>query len=76
VELDWTAMLPGARTTFRYSGSLTTPPCTEGVNWLLMSEPVSLSADQIAAFTAAYEGNNRPVQPLNGRELELDTTNG
>lgn len=76
VELDWAAMLPGARTTFRYTGSLTTPPCTEGVNWLLMSEPVALSADQIAAFVAAYEGNNRPVQPLNDRELELDATNG
>lgn len=76
VELDWAAMLPTARTTYRYSGSLTTPPCTEGVNWLLMSEPVSLSADQLAAFVAAYEGNNRPVQALNGRELELDSTNG
>ena len=76
VELDWAAMLPGVRTTFRYTGSLTTPPCTEGVNWLLMSEPVALSADQIAAFVAGYEGNNRPVQPLNDRELELDSTNG
>jgi carbonic anhydrase len=76
VELDWSAMLPAAHTSYRYTGSLTTPPCTEGVNWLLMSEPVSLSAEQIAAFAAAYEGNNRPVQPLNGRELELDSTIG
>jgi carbonic anhydrase len=76
VEMDWSAMLPAAHTTYRYSGSLTTPPCTEGVNWFLMTEPVSLSADQIAAFTAAYEGNNRPVQPLNDREIELDTSNG
>lgn len=76
VELDWSAMLPANHTTFRYTGSLTTPPCTEGVNWFLMTEPVSLSADQIAAFTAAYEGNNRPVQPLNGRKIQLDTTNG
>lgn len=75
-ELDWAAMLPASHTTYRYTGSLTTPPCTEGVNWLLMTQPVELSADQIAAFTAAYEGNSRPVQPLNGRELELDSTNG
>lgn len=76
VELDWSAMLPVKHTTYRYTGSLTTPPCTEGVNWFLMTNPVSLSADQIAAFSAAYEGNNRPVQPLNGREIQLDTTNG
>ncbi|MGA0878528.1 MAG: carbonic anhydrase, partial [Ilumatobacteraceae bacterium] len=59
IELDWAAMLPAVHTTYRYSGSLTTPPCTEGVNWFLMTESVSLSADQIAAITAAYEGNNR-----------------
>ena len=76
VELDWAAMLPTARTTYRYAGSLTTPPCTEGVNWFLMTEPVSLSADQIAAITAAYEGNNRPIQPTNDREIDMDTTNG
>lgn len=76
VELDWEAMLPMARTTYRYSGSLTTPPCTEGVNWFLMTETVSLSADQIAAITAAYEGNARPIQPTNDREIDMDTTNG
>lgn len=76
IELDWAAMLPAVHTTYRYVGSLTTPPCTEGVQWLLMTEPVSLSKDQIAQLTAAYEGNNRPVQSLNGREIELDTTQG
>jgi carbonic anhydrase len=76
LELDWAGLLPVAHTTYRYSGSLTTPPCTEGVNWLLMTEPVSLSADQIAAFIAAYEGNNRPLQPLNERKIELDTSVG
>lgn len=76
VELDWNAMLPASHTTYRYTGSLTTPPCTEGVNWFLMTEPVALSADQIAAFTAAYEGNNRPIQALNDREIELDTSAG
>lgn len=75
-EIDWLSMLPESRLTIRYSGSLTTPPCTEGVQWLLMSEPVTLSAAQIDAFTAAYEGNFRPVQPLNGRTVEIDSSEG
>ena len=73
-KLDWMAMLPASRLTIRYSGSLTTPPCTEAVHWLLMKDPVQLSADQLRAFTAAYEGNDRPVQPLNHRPVEIDTT--
>ncbi len=67
-------MLPQDRTTYRYPGSLTTPPCTEGVAWLLMTEPLEVSADQLAAYTQIYEGNNRPVQPLNDREVVEDTT--
>lgn len=71
-QLDWEAMLPDDRTTIRYEGSLTTPPCTEGVRWLLMQEPVPLGADQLAAFESAYSENNRPLQPLNGRTVEVD----
>ena len=67
-------MLPPDRTTYRYRGSLTTPPCTEGVAWLLMTEPLGVSADQLAAYTQIYEGNNRPVQPINDREVVEDTT--
>lgn len=66
--------LPDVQTTFRYSGSLTTPPCSEGINWFVMTTPVELSADQIAAFEHVHEGNNRPVQPLNTRTLTEDTT--
>lgn len=72
--IDWPALLPAGRLTYRYEGSLTTPPCTEGVHWFLMKQPVLLSASQIAAITAAYDGNARPVQPLNGRRVDLDTT--
>ena len=55
-----------------YSGSLTTPPCSEGVNWYVRRTPTELSARQIEAFTAVYDHNNRPVQPLNARTLQLD----
>ena len=58
--------------TYRYNGSLTTPPCSEGVKWIVLTTPVEMSESQIAAFKAIIHGNNRPVQPLNGRELLLD----
>ena len=60
--------------TYRYNGSLTTPPCSEGVKWIMLTTPVEMSQSQIAAFKAIIYGNNRPVQPLNGRELLLDVT--
>ena len=60
--------------TYRYNGSLTTPPCSEGVKWIMLTTPVEMSESQIAAFKTIIHGNNRPVQPLNGRELLLDAT--
>ena len=68
---DWPAMLPTSLQSVRYSGSLTTPPCTEGVNWLVMKKPVALSKAQIDAITAVYSDNYRPVQPLNGRAVVI-----
>lgn len=56
-------------TYFTYEGSLTTPPCTQIVRWLVLAEPVVLSAEQIEAFGAIYDNNARPVQPLNTRDL-------
>ena len=67
------ALLPQARTFYTYQGSLTTPPCSEVVRWLLLEDPVELSAQQIAAFTARYDGNARPTQPLGARDLLLDS---
>jgi len=58
-------------TYFNYSGSLTTPPCTEGVNWMLLAAPVELSTEQIAQFRSLYDANARPVQPVNGRPVGL-----
>lgn len=73
-QIDWAGLYPTDRQTIRYAGSLTTPPCTEGVNWLLMTTSVQLSDAQIGAFRAAYSGNNRPIEPLNGREVGIDTS--
>lgn len=56
-------------TFFTYEGSLTTPPCSEIVRWLVLAQPVTLSSEQIAAFGAIYEVNARPVLPLNTRDL-------
>jgi carbonic anhydrase len=54
-----------------YEGSLTTPPCSEGVRWTVFNQPIELSAEQIAAFTAAHDGNNRPLQSVDNREVQL-----
>ncbi|MEZ6992657.1 MULTISPECIES: carbonic anhydrase [unclassified Aeromonas] len=61
-------LLPAKRDYYRFSGSLTTPPCSEGVRWLVMKQPVQISQAQIDAFKAVmHHPNNRPVQPLHGR---------
>ena len=63
-------LLPAQRDYYRFSGSLTTPPCSEGVRWLVMKQPVQVSQAQIDAFKAVmHHPNNRPVQPLNGRQV-------
>jgi carbonic anhydrase len=75
VTINAMDLLPSVGTTFRYSGSLTTPPCSEGVNWLLMTTPVELSAQQLIALDTLFEGgNNRPVQPIHDRTLIEDNT--
>ena len=65
-------LLPSTKHTYRYNGSLTTPPCSENVKWFVLTTPIEMSHSQIAAFKAIFSGNNRPVQPLNGRELLVD----
>ena len=74
VKINATDFLPAVQTTFRYSGSLTTPPCSEGVNWLVMTTPIELSSAQLGAHEALFEANNRPVQDLNDRSLVEDNT--
>lgn len=66
---DITALLPEEKDFYSYEGSLTTPPCIESVHWLIMKDPIEFSNEQIARFRKAIGHNNRPVQPLNGREI-------
>ncbi|MGH7630752.1 MAG: carbonic anhydrase [Gemmatimonadales bacterium] len=66
-------LLPHDRESFRYHGSLTTPPFTEGVSWVVLAQPIEMSAAQIEAFRELFEeGNSREVQPLNGRTIISD----
>ncbi len=68
VPLAAEQLLPESRDYYRFSGSLTTPPCSEGGRWLVMKQPVEVSQAQNDAFKAVmHHPNNRPVQPLNGR---------
>lgn len=66
------AMLPSDVTTFRYAGSLTTPPCSEVVSWVVYQQGITASDQQIAAFADLFPMNARPVQPLNRRKLLKD----
>ena len=70
VMFDPTSLLPASLATWRYSGSLTTPPCTEGVRWFVLQERTEASGEQLAAWAALLGGNNRPTQPANGRSVE------
>ncbi len=60
-------LLPAARDYYAYEGSLTAPPCTEGVLWIVMKEPLELSAAQLARLGQLFPSNARPVQPLHSR---------
>jgi len=67
--LDLLPANPQQAARYSYEGSLTTPPCTEGVQWNVYEQPIELSQAQIEQFTSIYSNNNRPVSPLNDRKL-------
>ncbi len=67
--LELAALLPNDRRYYTYMGSLTTPPCSEGVQWIVMRAPQSLTAEQIAIFSRIYPMNARPVQSAAGRRI-------
>lgn len=70
VQIDPATFLPADRGYYNYMGSLTTPPCSEGVLWLVMKQPVQVSAEQIATFSRLYRNNARPLQPSFGRLIK------
>ena len=65
--IDLNELLPKDMRYYQFMGSLTTPPCTEGVLWLVLKQPVTLSPEQLKLFGQQFPNNARPVQPLNGR---------
>jgi len=68
--IDLSGLLPQVRTYFTYMGSLTTPPCTENVLWLVLKEPVQISQEQIGIFARLYPNNTRPLQPTHDRLIK------
>jgi carbonic anhydrase len=76
VTVDLAKLLPANRTYLAYDGSLTTPPCTEGIRWYVLQTPGGLTGEQMGAFVSLphMTPSNRPAQPLAGRKVVLDTT--
>ena len=68
-SLDLTALLPTDQRYYQFLGSLTTPPCTEGVLWMVLKTPTTISREQIKLFSQLFPNNARPVQPLNSRPV-------
>jgi carbonic anhydrase len=65
--IDPNDLLPRQRGYYRYEGSLTTPPCSETVEWLVIGEPIEVAHGDIELFAKLYPMNARPVQPRNRR---------
>jgi len=68
---DLNSLLPADKSYYYYHGSLTTPPCTEIVDWYVWAQPLEASKEQIERFAALLDKNFRPVQPLNGRVIKF-----
>jgi carbonic anhydrase len=70
LTIDPAAILPASHSFLHYSGSLTTPPCSEGIRWFVLSTPVTVSAEQVKAYVATgLDHTNRPLQPLGERAV-------
>ncbi|EXI73574.1 MAG: Carbonic anhydrase precursor [Candidatus Accumulibacter sp. SK-11] len=70
LSIDLAQLLPADRSYYTYMGSLTTPPCSEGVLWLVLRQPQQISAEQLAIFARLYRHNARPIQPGFGRMIK------
>lgn len=66
-SIDLTGLLPADKKYYTYIGSLTTPPCSQGVDFILFKQPMMISDAQYDKFKAKYDHNHRPVQPINNR---------
>jgi carbonic anhydrase len=69
VVINAADLLPGDQNYYTFDGSLTIPPCKEGVKWFVLKTPIEASPAQIAEFARYYPNNARPIQPTNGREI-------
>ncbi len=67
--LNMNELLPADQRYYQFIGSLTTPPCTEGVLWMVLKQPVAIGREQLRMFRQVYPFNARPVQPVNGRPV-------
>jgi len=67
--IDMNELLPKDQRYYQFMGSLTTPPCTEGVLWLVLKQPTPVSREQLKLFSQLFPNNARPVQPVNGRAV-------
>ena len=65
-----TDLMPASKAYYRFDGSLTTPPCSEGVTWIVLKDALTASEDQVARFSHMVHGHNaRPAQPINARTV-------
>ena len=71
-DVDPGGFLPADRGYWTFMGSLTTPPCTEGVRWFVFEDTLSLSRDQLRTYTAIFRMNSRPLQDTHGRRIEAN----
>ncbi|HHB91709.1 MAG TPA: carbonic anhydrase family protein [Thioploca sp.] len=69
IQIDITKMLPADTNYYTYDGSFTTPPCTEGVKWIVLKQAMTISTAQLEQYKKLYSNNVRPLQPLNGRKI-------
>jgi carbonic anhydrase len=67
IRIDVSRLLPADRSYYTFSGSLTTPPCTEDVTWFVLKHPMTISAAEIQRFSQLYRDDARPTQPLYDR---------
>jgi carbonic anhydrase len=65
-------LLPADRGYWTYMGSLTTPPCSEGVRWFVLEQTLSISREQLRYFGQVYKLNSRPIQDTHGRRIEAN----